>query len=105
MSDLVVKFQELQDSQTALQKIMNEFENATKRVNTDSDIWSNGHVQDAMHSFATNWTDHRQKLLKKMGDAYKHSQKCLESWEKADSSLAQSLETHQSAGAGHSRAE
>jgi DNA-binding transcriptional MocR family regulator len=105
MSDLVVKFQELEDSQAALKKIMTEFEHASDRVKENDDIWSNGHVADAMSSFASNWKDHREKLLKKMDDAYKHSEKCLQSWLKADSSLADSLHTHQSGGAGHSRAE
>ena len=101
-----MKFQEFEDSQAALKKIMGEFENASKRVDVNSDIWSNGHVADAMHSFATNWKDHREKLLKKMDDAYKHSEKCLQSWLKVDASLAQSLQTRQkSPGPGHSRPE
>ncbi len=100
MSDLVVKFKELEDSQAALKKIMTEFEHTTDRVKSNDDIWSNGHVADAMSSFASDWKDHREKLLQKMDDAYKHSEKCLESWEKADSSLANSLDTHHSGPSG-----
>jgi hypothetical protein len=104
MSDLVVKFHELEESQAALKNIMEEFEHTEHRVDGLDDIWSNGHVQDAMHSFASNWKDHREKLLKKMDDAYKHSEKCLQSWEKVDGSLAQSVQTHQSGSTGHGRA-
>lgn len=100
MSDLVVKFKELEDSQAALKKIMTEFDNSSKRTDADSGIWSNSDLEGAMHSFATNWKDHKEKLLKKMDDAYKHSEKCLESWRKTDSSLASSLTTHQSSGGG-----
>jgi hypothetical protein len=92
MSDLVVKFHELEDSQAALKKIMTEFEHSTDRVDDNDSIWSNHDVKDAMHEFTSNWKDHRGKLLKKMDDAYKHSEKCLQSWLKADSSLAQSIE-------------
>ena len=102
----MVKFQELGEIQAALKKIMGEFENASKRVDANSDIWSNSHVADAMHSFTTNWKDHREKLLNKMDDAYKHSEKCLQSWLTVDASLAHSLQTHQtSPGPGHSRPE
>jgi hypothetical protein len=94
MSDLVVKFQELEDSQTALKKIMVEFEHTTDRVDGNDGIWSNGDVQDAMHSFASNWKDHRGDLLKKMDDAYQHSGKCIQSWLKVDGSLASSVEMH-----------
>ena len=100
MSDLVVKFKELEDSQAALKKIMTEFDHSSDRTDADSDIWANGHVEDAMHSFATNWKDHKNKLLKKMNDAYNHSAKCIEYFEKTDSSLANSLTTHQSSGGG-----
>ena len=44
MSDLVVKFHELEESQSALQKIETEFSNATDNVNHLDSIWSNGHV-------------------------------------------------------------
>ena len=101
MSDLVIKFQELEDSQAALKKIMVEFEHTTDRVEGLDSIWSNHDVQDAMHSFASNWKDHRGKLLEKMDDAYKHSEKCIESWEKADSSLANSVEMHNNQTGGH----
>lgn len=93
MSDLVVKFQELEDSQSALKKIMSEFEHASDHVSADDGIWSNDEVRDAMHSFADNWKDHRGKLLKKMDDSYQHSAKCLQSWLKADKTLAHSVET------------
>jgi hypothetical protein len=103
MPDLVVKFLELADSQADLKKIMIEFDGTTKRVEGLADIWGNDDVAGAMHGFATDWKDHRAKLLEKMDDAYKHSEKCLQSWEKTDSGLAAALETHENPGPGHSR--
>jgi hypothetical protein len=104
MPDLVVKFQMLEDSQSSLKSIMTEFDKTETRVDGLDDIWSDGDVQSAMHSFATDWQDHKQKLLQKMDDAYKHSAKCLQSWQKSDSSLAASVTTHsdQSGGSGQS---
>ena len=99
MSDLVVALDELEQSQSALEKIEREFENATSRVQQNDDIWSDDAVRDAMHSFATNWKDHREKLLAKMGDARKHTAKCIEAWQQSDASLANAVEIHQSGGA------
>ncbi|MGN6608476.1 MAG: hypothetical protein ACTHMS_15885 [Jatrophihabitans sp.] len=100
MSDLVVDFEELEHSQQALEKIKNEFEHTTKRVDGIEDIWSDDAVRDAMHDFAHNWKDHREKLIGKMDDAYKHSQACLNSFRATEEKLASALDVHPTGGGG-----
>lgn len=94
MSDLIVRFDRLRESRSALNRLHDEFHRATERVHDSDGIWGHHAVADAMDDFAGNWKIHREKLLGNMQKVQDMTEACIDAFQQAEGHLAAAIEVH-----------
>lgn len=92
MTDLRVDFSLLDQSQTSLQRIAQEFESAEATRDELATIWGSRDVAGAMRGFVNNWDRHRGGLLSSIQNVGQMCAAAAETFRTLESTLAQVLQ-------------
>jgi hypothetical protein len=92
VADLIVD-SSLDDVNSALKDISDEFQHAQDNADPGFSVWGQWDLSRAMHDFAHNWSIHRGKIQGRLGTLSKHVDQSCQTWSDADKQLASSLAT------------
>lgn len=84
MPDLVVDYTVLAASADQLKDVKSFIDGLEPRVSGASGCWGNQDVADAMHTFGTNWSYHREKLSDLVGSVADKFEKTATTWREHD---------------------
>ena len=90
MADLIVDAS-LDDTNSDLKAILDEFNNCQKDAQEDQSIWGQSDVASAMNSFANNWWVHRGQIQSGLTTLSNNVDQACSTWSDADKQLADSL--------------
>lgn len=94
MSDLVVDYNLLDQTERSLSRLHSEFSNIKAQDRTYFRAWGSADIASAMEEFAGNWDHHRRKLLDSMQALGQMVSQSKSSFAKADSDLSTALIRH-----------
>jgi hypothetical protein len=97
MADLTVDTG-LDDVNTALKSISDEFDNAQANADAGDSVWGQRDVAKAMHDFAHNWYVHRDKIKDRLAKLSTRVDQAVQTWTDADHQLGASIATESSDG-------
>ncbi len=92
MSDLKVTTQLLREAAASMSQLHDEFGRLAQRHERVRDIWGSDDVADALHDFAGNWDDNRQKIQNSMTSLRKMAEATAEEFERIESELSCAVE-------------
>jgi flagellar biosynthesis chaperone FliJ len=95
MADLTVDTG-LDDVNTALKSISDEFDNAQSNADAGDSVWGQRDVAQAMHDFAHNWYVHRDKIKDRLAKLSTRVDEAVQTWTDADHQLGASIATQSS---------
>lgn len=98
MSDLIVDYQVLEQSEQTLARLHQQIGSSSPSLAVDSD-WGFGGVTSAMGGFYGDWSHHRQQILGRMETLHTMSQQSRQAFQGADTKLASELTKSASAAA------
>lgn len=98
MSDLIVDYQVLEQSEQTLARLHQQIGSSSASLAVDSD-WGFGGVASAMGGFYGDWSYHRQQILGRMETLHTMSQQSRQAFQSADTKLASELTKSASAAA------
>lgn len=89
MTDLCVDYGLLQQVENTLNSLKREFSNIDAVKHSAN--WGDGGIESAMGSFASNWSDHRQKVVGSIDAMIKNAHECRTKTDDFDTGMAQHL--------------
>ena len=93
MADLIVDAT-LDQTNSDLKTILDEFKNCEKNVKDDRNIWGQSDVASAMNAFANNWYVHRDAIQSSLSTLSNNVDQACSTWSEADKQLADSLQVN-----------
>jgi hypothetical protein len=92
MADLIVDYELLESCSSKLSDIVDFLDGLEGRVDgCDKHVWGVDDITDAMHTFAHNWSYHREKLQDLIEKGSEKFEKSKETFAGNDESLAKTL--------------
>lgn len=92
MADVVVDAN-LDEINSDLKDIHDEFEHAKDYADPGRQVWGQSDLAHAMHDFAQNWYVHRGKIEDRLGKLSDRVDKSCAAWTDAEKQLSDSLQT------------
>ncbi|MCU1423422.1 MAG: hypothetical protein JWN36_3073 [Microbacteriaceae bacterium] len=89
--DLLVDIRTLQNAETNLAAILDEFKNANEFSDNVADACGNDHLGDKVHDFAHNWNIHRGRMLDAISALHDSVKKIYDSFDETDRKLAAAI--------------
>lgn len=81
----------LADMGTALGRLRDEFNNATRSVDGFGGDMGSGDVADAMHDFASDWSKKQGEMVSQLDTLSKGATGCAQTWDGLDQHLADAM--------------
>lgn len=91
MADFVVDYSLLQQTESTLKDLVNQFQNIQSQEQGYVGAYGSGDIAGAMGDFAGNWSHHRGKIVDSMNALIKNVDEVLTETKKYDSGLAKQL--------------
>jgi hypothetical protein len=86
-----VNYQALHEAGTTLSQLKDEFGGAEGNVDGYSGDVAHGDVVEALHDFATNWSDDRDEIVEKMENVSTFAQQASAAYGEYDNGLAREI--------------
>jgi len=93
MSDLIVDYQVLEQSEQLLAKLHQQIGAGTGASVAEDSDWGFGGVVSAMGGFYGDWTYHRQQILTRMETLHTMTRQSRQAFQGADNKLASQLDS------------
>jgi hypothetical protein len=91
MADFVVDYSLLQQVDSTLKDLVNQFQNIQSQEQGYTWAYGSGDVAGAMNDFAGNWSYHRGKIVDSMNALSKSVEEVMSETKKFDSGMAKQL--------------